>query len=193
MNNGLAYKLTFPNGKTYIGITRESLVQRIRRHIAYARANRQYLLSKAIRKYGETSFKQEILGYGSWDEIKAIEIAEIFKTQSFGISGYNMTGGGEGNLSVVLNAEIKAKISSSLTGRELTYLHKTRIGIAHAGKKISLETKEKMKAAALDRCKTPMSEDQREKRRIALLGKKRGPYKKHAIEQARKIPALATN
>lgn len=58
---GILYKLTFPNGKSYIGITTESLSRRVQRHVNYARAGKSYALSSAIRKYGEDSFPQKSL------------------------------------------------------------------------------------------------------------------------------------
>ena len=176
MRIGILYKLTFQNGKVYIGITRETLEQRLRRHIAYARSGKSYALSCAIRKYGEKSFIAELISGGSWDELMAMEIAMIKECNSFGPAGYNMTKGGEGSLGVAISSETKEKISKSLTGRKLSDIHRARVGAAQKGKVISEETKEKMrlvKRGGYDR--KPMSEGQREKIRVFMLGKKQSP------------------
>lgn len=172
LRTGIAYKLTFPSGKVYIGITRESLAQRVRRHIANARAGKPFALSAAIRKHGEGSFSVEVLGAGSWEELKDIEIAEIARCNALGCGGYNMTGGGEGTLCVTQKPETKAKISASLAGRECSEDHKRRVGLAQRGKTISEATKQKMRAAAQARvARAPMSQEQKDKISAALKGR----------------------
>ena len=130
----IVYKLTFPNGKAYIGITRESLSRRIDRHISYARNGRNYAISKAIRKYGESSFKREILLIGSWQYVKELEIKAIALFKTFGAFGYNLTAGGEGTLGVSPTELTRNKISASLSGRKLSPEHKAKIGAAFKGK-----------------------------------------------------------
>lgn len=170
---GIAYKLTFQNGKVYIGITRETLKQRIRRHIANARAGKPYALSAAIRKYGEDSFRAEVIGTGSWEELRAIEVAEIARHDSLGAGGYNMTGGGEGTLCVAQSPETKAKIAAALLGRKCSDEHRARVSDAQRGKCIPEATREKMRAAAKARAaRSPMSQDQKDKIRAALKGRK---------------------
>ncbi len=90
---GTLYKLTFPNGKSYIGITKHSLEHRIKIHIRASRSGRKLAIYNAIRKYG-----------------------------TFGDGGYNLIDGGEGTLgrSFTVSEETKAKISASLTGMKLT-------------------------------------------------------------------------
>lgn len=176
MRTGFLYRLTFPNGKVYIGITRETLERRVRRHIQYAREGRNYALSCAIRKYGEKSFSAEIINSGNWEELKALEIAEIKSLRANGHSLYNMTNGGEGSLGVILRIETKRKISSSLRGRKCSDEHRRRISESQIGKTIPVEVREKMrKAAKLRIVKNPMSEEQKQKIRASLLGKKQTP------------------
>lgn len=144
MRLGIAYMLTFQNGKVYVGITREPLVRRVQRHVAYACAGKSFALSAAIRKYGEKSFAVEVIGSGSWEELKAIEIEMIAKYQSFGKGGYNMTKGGDGSLGAPVPYGVRKKISTSLSGRKLSVEHRKRVGDAQKGKVISEETKIKM-------------------------------------------------
>ena len=176
MRTGFLYRLTFPNGKVYIGITRETLERRVRRHIQYAREGRNYALSCAIRKYGEKSFSAEIINSGNWEELKALEIAEIKSLRANGHSLYNMTNGGEGSLGVILRIETKRKISSSMRGRKCSDEHRRRISESQIGKTIPVEVREKMrKAAKLRIVKNPMSDEQKQKIRASLLGKKQTP------------------
>lgn len=152
-----------------------SLAERIRRHIAYARAGRLFALSCAIRKYGEEAFTSEILAAGTWEEMQDAEIAAIAAHNAMGAGGYNMTGGGEGSLNVSLPESTKLKISAALTAREFSESHRARLSEVQRGKTISAETREKMRIAAKNRARVPMSDEQREKRRMALKGRKRSP------------------
>lgn len=175
MRIGILYKLTFPNGKAYIGITRETLDKRIRRHILYARQGRMFALSCAIRKYGEDSFASKVLNTAESSELKRLEIEAIREHRQLGIPLYNMTNGGDGSLGVRLSQEVKKKISASLSGRKCSSQHCIRVGEAQKGKIIPQEVREKMRAAAQARCAAPMSDEQRQKRREALAGRKQSP------------------
>lgn len=191
MRSGIAYKLTFPNGKVYIGITRETLAQRIRRHVSYARSGKPYALSAAIRKHGEESFTAEVVGRGTWEELKQMEIELIAQHDSLRGGGYNMTGGGDGSLGVAVADSTKKKISVALSGRELSATHRRRVGESQKGKTIPEETRQKMRAAAAARCSTPMSPEQREKIAAALRGRRRPPELMAKIWESRR--ANATN
>lgn len=173
MKSGIAYKLTFPSGKVYIGITRETLSQRVRRHISYARSGKPYALSAAIRKYGEDSFSAEVVASGTWEELKQIEIRLISEYNSLRDGGYNMTGGGEGSRGIHMSEITKKKISAALTGRKLSEDHRRRVSESQRGKRLSEETKQRMRNAAAKRCAEPMPEDQRAKIADALRGRKR--------------------
>ena len=54
---GFIYCISFPNGKKYIGQTTKLVEERIKEHIIVSKTDAQYLLSKAIRKYGEISIE----------------------------------------------------------------------------------------------------------------------------------------
>lgn len=172
MKTGILYRLNFHNGKAYIGITRESLSQRVRRHILYARQGRAFALSCAIRKYGECSFTAEILLVAEHKDLNRLEIDAIREHRCRGVVLYNMTDGGDGSLGVSVSSETRKKISASLRGRKCSQIHRLRVSEANKGKTIPDEVREKMRASARARCATPMSEEQRQKRRDALTGKK---------------------
>ena len=156
----ILYRLTFPNGKFYIGITTESLSRRVQRHINYARANKPYALSAAIRKYGEKSFIAEHIASAiSKDDLAHIEKIAIEQYNSMCPNGYNMTGGGEGTYRVAPSEEKRKKISKSLSGRKLSDAHKLALGQAQKGKIIPEDTRKKMSDA--HKLRPPMSIEQR--------------------------------
>lgn len=160
MTMGILYRITFENGKAYVGITTETLQRRVQRHIHYARSNKPYALSRAIRKYGEKSFLYEVIdACDDWAGLLKLEIEAIKKYDCMAPSGYNMTAGGEGSKGVVVTVEKREKISKSLSGRRLTEAHRKAIGDAQKGKTIPLETRKKMSEAHKKR--PPMSEEQR--------------------------------
>jgi hypothetical protein len=86
------------NGKRYVGITKQGLAKRKRRHLYLAQkgdtgCNRLY---DAIRKYGEDSFRwQSIATAETEKEAFKIERALIKKIRKFS-EEYNVTDGGEG-------------------------------------------------------------------------------------------------
>lgn len=160
---GILYKLTFNTGKCYIGITTETLSRRIQRHIHYARNNRPYALSAAIRKHGEGSFVAEVLAYANtWGELKRLEIDAISAHKSLCPSGYNMTAGGDGSLGIAPSDEKRRKISEALKGRKLSDAHRKAVGDAQRGKIILDETRARMRVA--HKARPPMSEEQRKLR-----------------------------
>ena len=90
MSNNILYRLTFPNGKVYIGITTEPLTRRVRRHVLYAKQNKAYALSAAIRKYGENSFLVEHLASAQcWEDLLLLERQVISQCNSLCPNGYN--------------------------------------------------------------------------------------------------------
>ncbi len=144
----------------------------------YARINKPYALSRAIRKYGEKSFSAEIIGEAdSWDELTVLEINAIARYSCMCPNGYNMTAGGEGSKGAKPSPEKRAKISSSLTGRKLSNSHRLAIGIAQKGKVITDETRRRMSEAHKSRM--PMSDEQRRVRSEAA--KRQHATRKNAI------------
>lgn len=117
----------------------------------------------------------------------------------------NLTDGGDGTSGKILSPESKLKISSALKGKPKSKRHVEKNRIVHLGqgkgRKLSEETKEKMrkpksiearqsmsasaklrKPLTIEQCLSRMgrvpSLETRQKMSEAKLGKKRGPYKK---------------
>jgi group I intron endonuclease len=89
----IIYKLTFPNGKLYIGCTKY-YEQRMSEH---KRAKSiQPKLSRAIKKYGWENVKSEIIfNCKTYEEMLQKE-TEFIKFYNSVTEGYNCTSGGEG-------------------------------------------------------------------------------------------------
>lgn len=94
MNSYCVYKHTFPNGKTYIGITGKPLAQRWKRGKNYR--NNVYM-TRAVEKYGWENIDHEIIESELTKpeaEAKERELIALFKS-NVPEYGYNITSGGE--------------------------------------------------------------------------------------------------
>lgn len=116
------YQLKFPNGKSYIGISR-CATRRYKGHANAASKGSDLLLSRAWRKYGRPKLtvlavvEDHLRGE---TESKAVA---VFKT--FAPLGYNMTPGGEVAPTTV--PEIAAKVSKAMTGKKKSLEHRANI------------------------------------------------------------------
>jgi hypothetical protein len=97
ISSGL-YRITnLVNGKCYIGITKTSPQKRFAAHLTSARRGANTALHRAIRKYGEESFKLEqmvICEAGQY--LKDLEVKAIAAYGTRSPNGYNLTAGGDG-------------------------------------------------------------------------------------------------
>ena len=100
MTIGFIYKIQFPNGKYYIGLTTTSLEQRRQEHKRSAKRGETQCLYKALRKYEmiDTFELIEIDTADTLEELCEMEITYITEYNSYYMNGkgYNMTFGGEG-------------------------------------------------------------------------------------------------
>jgi len=134
---GIIYMATnLLNNKKYIGQTTRSLKVRVKRHIREVKRTSSHF-HNAIIKYGEGSFRWEIIGYvsGTHSDLNIAEKECIYFFRTYGnngidfdtVYGYNMTYGGQesGGLIGELNpnygntwtAEQKKKQSTKMSGR----------------------------------------------------------------------------
>lgn len=115
MSGGSIYKIDFPNGKHYIGITTTSLEQRKREHKYCGKNGDTKCLYKALRKYEmvDTFELVEIDTADTLEELceKEIRYIQDYKSYYMDGNGYNMTLGGEGNHGYVYTEEVKQKMS----------------------------------------------------------------------------------
>ena len=115
MTYGYIYKIEFPNGKHYIGLTTTSLYQRQSQHRCSAKNGAKKYLYNALRKYKmEDTFDLiEIDTADTLEELCEKEIQYIKEYNSYYMNkkGYNMTHGGEGNFGYIHTEECKQKMS----------------------------------------------------------------------------------
>ena len=116
MSCGSIYKISFPNGKHYIGLT-TSLEQRTKEHKKNAKSGSSKYLYKAIRKYNMVDNLEliEIDTADTKDELCEKEIQYIQEYNSYYMNGngYNMTYGGEGTNGYVHTEEVKQRMSEA--------------------------------------------------------------------------------
>ena len=113
---GYIYKIVFPNGKHYIGLTTRPLKYRYQQHKNCAKdiTNTQVLYN-ALRKYDMVDMFElvEVDTAETVDELceKEIEYIQIYNSYYNNEHGYNMTLGGEGCNGYVFTDEDKQKMS----------------------------------------------------------------------------------
>ena len=139
--NYVVYVHTFPNGKKYVGISRD-----VRRRFRNGRGyEHQRVVYYAIQKYGWSSVKTQILETNlTAEEAKAKEIELIAKWKTADRDfGYNQTLGGEGGNgrrnSEEINRAFGVRMAQIHKGVPLTEEHKKKIAntLAHRTPNIS--------------------------------------------------------
>ncbi len=90
----VAYRLTSPSGKQYIGVTKRTAHQRFRDHVRCAASDRPSAVQHAINLYGSGEFKVEVLVQADWEYLLELEpkLIRLYRTKA--PSGYNITSGG---------------------------------------------------------------------------------------------------
>ena len=178
------YRLDFPNGKSYVGITRKGTFARFSEHLSEARNRPEFAVHHAINKHGLPDVKT--LAVGTWDYLKEAEkkAIKVFNTKA--PKGYNLTDGGEGVTGNTMSVEARALLSVFNTGKVMTQEAKDKIAIAVtnrmaqpgvreqiakklSGKTVSEETKAKLSAAARRRYENA---EERKKASDRMLGRK---------------------
>lgn len=108
---GQLYKLSFPNGKAYIGITSRTMTKRLHAHSA---PSCDTLVGRAIRKFGKQHVVVTILAENpDWSILCGMEISAIKNHGTKTPNGYNVTDGGEGVLGHKHSDETKRKLSKA--------------------------------------------------------------------------------
>lgn len=161
-NAKFIYRLTFPNGKLYIGQTR-NFRRRMREHLNDTERNKEnYPLYSAIRKYGWDSvekIKLLICEENDADYYKK-KLIEYYQCSVDKDLGYNIALGGTGknqevsistreklrkfNLGKKLSEETKLKMSQSRIGYKLSEETRKKISQKRMGMKLSEETRKKI-------------------------------------------------
>jgi hypothetical protein len=139
------YLLRFPNGRGYVGRTRLTAEDRFRRHIRAARRGSDFLVHRAIRKYGYKEVQVKVLVAGlEWVESAKVEREQIAKSATMVPGGYNLSGGGEGINDPT--GKIGRKISKALQGRPLSLSTRKKLAESHRGRKLTMEHRSRISA-----------------------------------------------
>lgn len=109
------YKLTAPNGKSYIGISKKPTESRWKKHQEHARGKRVAgVIYSAIRKYGADNFRVETLVVADdWNYLCDLERKAICVFGTKTPHGYNVTDGGEGTIGRLVSDEQRKNMSSA--------------------------------------------------------------------------------
>lgn len=135
---------TCPNGKKYIGITSRNCEDRWRNGGGYK--NNKHFYS-AILKYGWDNIIHEVLSTGLSKETAfrcETSLIAFYKSDN-PLYGYNHSKGGEGKTGFSPSVETRQKIKNKLTGRQRPDEVKRKLSVAHFGKPLTAEHKEKNK------------------------------------------------
>jgi hypothetical protein len=117
MDNFLIYKIIFPNGKHYIGLSTRTLDERKKEHRYGASVDKpKQILHKALKKFDMIDTFELILIDNTAKSIDELYVKEIFYIQQYNSyyknnKGYNMTLGGEGNHGYVYTKADRKKMS----------------------------------------------------------------------------------
>lgn len=182
---GQLYKLDFPNGKSYIGITTKTAAERLKTHGRDAPREKPGggpALYRAWRKHGAPTLTVLAIvddAYLCETERRAIA---VFGTLSPG--GYNLTVGGES--SPAKHPEVRAKMSAAAKGRKKpprTAETRAKLSAAQRARApASAETRAKMSAA--QRARAPASAETRAKMSAVRRGRKASPERVAKIAAA---------
>lgn len=190
MNLYIIYHHISPSGKVYVGQTKSSIEHRAG-HNGIHYKDAPYFW-KAIQKYGWDKIEHKTIAWNlSKKEADAIEIAYIKHFKALGLS-YNIASGGEGGCGPC-SEETKRKISlanmgnKSCVGRKVSEETRERMRAAQLGKKLSEDTKLAMSKARKGR---KLSDEAKEKLRLVNLGRKLPESAKKAIGEKNSLPVI---
>ena len=144
MNEYKIYNLIFPNGKVYIGQTKQEIQKRWGfQGKGYKNCPKVY---NAILKYGWENVKKEILydklNHNDANMLEIKLITEVYNSNNNNF-GYNIENGG--NTIGTHSEETKRKIGEGNKGKIVSLETREKIRQAKLGKKASNEAKEKLK------------------------------------------------
>ncbi len=166
------YRLSFPNGKKYIGVTTD-LTRRLKQH-KYA----DTLVGRAIRKYGAPEL--QILAVCFEDYAYDLERKIVKRFDTMVPAGYNLVSGGLGGRK--MSEATKLKISRAGKGKRRSSETRERMSKAQKGHPCSEETRRKLVESHHGK---RLSAGTKAKISIALKGKKKSAEHRANISKAK--------
>lgn len=150
---GCLYRVSFPNGKAYLGITTQTARSRFTDHCAEAaRLKRDKprggsLLHHALNKYPGQATLEVLVIADDWDYLCDLERRAI---KAFGTQkphGYNLTDGGEGTPGYRMPPESRERQRQKVLGSKWTPEARQRFSEKCKGRVITPEARAKMAEA----------------------------------------------
>lgn len=190
------YRLTFPSGKAYIGITKETARERLAEHAYDAKRGLKKAISRAFRKYGSDAVKLETLVVANdWEYLCDLERKAIAALGTKWPDGYNMTDGGEGSGGYKHSEETKAHLRAvhTRTPRHTTpHSEETKAKMSRnrRGRKLSEEARANIAAGLLGNkycLGHKWSDERRAKHSARLKGIDRGDAWRAKMSEVAKI------
>lgn len=163
------YKHTMPNGKVYVGITKQKTERRWKNGNGYKRNKHFY---SAILKYGWDNIKHEIVctGLSKWQAGKVEQSLIKYFGSTNPDNGYNNSVGGEcGALGHKVSTDARQEISEAIKGTH--HCAKTRQKISEATKRSYLNHPERRRKISEAHKGTHLSQETRRKISEATKGK----------------------
>ena len=194
---GCLYQISFPNGKSYIGISSATAKGRFDAHCL---PSNTAIVGRAIKKYGKDAAQLKTLAIASnWEYLCELERKAITIYKARSPFGYNMTDGGDGTLGLRHSEAAKKTISEknklsmrgnkNFAGHKLSPEHRAKLLAVNLGKPKSDEVKAKLSAKNKGRKHTA---EATAKIAAAGLGRTQSDYAKACISVARKGKPLST-
>lgn len=173
------YMHRFPNGKVYVGITKQPVEERWRNGEGY----KAQLVHRAIEKYGWDNIEHIVLASClSKKDAEAMEIRLIKEFKSTRPeNGYNVENGG--NCIGTHSEETKRRIAESNRRRVVSEETRKKQSASHKGAKMSESAKEKIREAMIGRA---VSDDTRAKMSAASKGRIVSAETRAKISKAKK-------
>lgn len=169
---GFLYRLDFSSGKSYIGVTKVSVADRLKRH-RYASSRRKLPIYSAWAKHGAPS----VVTLAEVDNADLVMVEtnaiRVFSTQVPG--GYNLTAGGDGLSGFKMSAATIEKIKKAQRGRVISEKTREKLRQANLGKKVPDAVREKIRIGMSGLVRGPQSAEHIEKLRLARLGRVHSP------------------
>jgi group I intron endonuclease len=187
MNSGIYSITNIIDGKSYIG-SAKNIKERLKTHKSKLKLGNHINphLQYAWNKYGEDSFKFEIMEEAPINELlKAeqvyLDIVKLLPFWYYNLA-YNATAP---MLGLKLSDEAKIKIGNAHRGKSLSIETRNKMALSRIGKKLgphSEEHKRKIGLAHLGVKRKSFSIDTRNNMAKAHLGKKRKPFTEQALK-----------
>jgi len=173
------YRLDFPSGKSYIGITKHTALMRFDSHGRCAAKSSKGIVYHAWRKYGAP--KLVTLAVLTEDDMLEAEKRAIVVFGTRHPNGYNMTDGGD--IPPSLSPEVANKIRMKLKGRKLSDERRLALSRAVTGRKHTEEAKLNMSRAQKGKIISAIG---RARMAAAKLGTTAPPEKKAKMSASQK-------